>query len=336
MYIDSFKTQLENSIKPIFYTAAGMKDIAVINDMAAAVMGGKERLKEKPIHIHYAEPLTPLLHSSGAIQKLFFCADNGVPVNYTPGMMSGASAPVTLAGAITVGNAEALSGIVLHQLRKKGAPIISGFGMSTLDMKTSACVYGCPEYRLALSACADLYHYYGIPMWGTAGVSDAHGPDEQAGMEWSMSLLMAGLDGANLIHDIGYMGQGLVGSPAALVMNAEIISYVRRVIKGFDIDAEHIAMDVIRDVGPQGAFISTPHTMQHFKNEHWQAQLANRETLEPWIAAGCKTWGDKAVEKAKDILQNHCPHELPADIQASLDAMRAAAMQRLEGESIEA
>ncbi|MDX2446819.1 MAG: trimethylamine methyltransferase family protein, partial [Desulfobacterales bacterium] len=146
MYIDSFKTQLENSIKPIFYTAAGTEDIAIINEMAAAVVGGKEALRERPIHIHYAEPLTPLLHSSGAIKKLFFCADNGVPVNYTPGMMSGASAPVTLAGAVTVGNAEALSGIVLHQLRTKGAPIISGFGMSTLDMKTSACVYGCPEY----------------------------------------------------------------------------------------------------------------------------------------------------------------------------------------------
>ncbi|MBW1889518.1 MAG: trimethylamine methyltransferase family protein [Deltaproteobacteria bacterium] len=336
MYIDAFKTQLENSIKPIFYTAAGTADIAVINNLAAAVMGGKEALREKPIHIHYAEPLTPLLHSSGAIQKLFFCADNAVPVNYTPGMMSGASAPVTLAGAITVGNAEALSGIVLHQLRAKGAPIVSGFGMSTLDMKTSACVYGCPEYRLALSACSDLYHYYGIPMWGTAGVSDSHAPDEQAAMEWSMSLLMAGMDGANLIHDIGYMGQGLVGSPAALVMNAEIISYVRRVIRGFDIDAEHIGMDVIREVGPQGAFISTAQTMKYFKQEHWQPQLCNRETLEPWIAQGQKTWGNKAVEKARALLKSHSPQKLPADVQASLDNIREAALKSLEGEHIEA
>ncbi len=336
MYIDAFKTQLENSIKPIFYTAAGTADIAVINNLAAAVMGGKEALREKPIHIHYAEPLTPLLHSSGAIQKLFFCADNAVPVNYTPGMMSGASAPVTLAGAITVGNAEALSGIVLHQLRAKGAPIISGFGMSTLDMKTSACVYGCPEYRLALSACSDLYHYYGIPMWGTAGVSDSHAPDEQAAMEWSMSLLMAGMDGANLIHDIGYMGQGLVGSPAALVMNAEIISYVRRVIRGFEIDAEHIGMDVIREVGPQGAFISTAQTMKYFKQEHWQPQLCNRETLEPWIAQGQKTWGNKAVEKARALLKSHSPSKLPADVQASLDSIREAALKSLEGEHIEA
>jgi trimethylamine--corrinoid protein Co-methyltransferase len=155
-------------------------------------------------------------------------------------------------------------------------------------------------------------------------------------MEWSMSLLMAGLDGANLIHDVGYMGQGLVGSPAALVMNAEIISYVRRVIKGFDIDADHIAMDVIRDVGPQGAFIATPHTMQYFKSEHWQPQLTNRETLEPWIAQGGKTWGKKAAEKAREILETHSTHELSADVQASLDALRQAALKQLEGEYIEA
>ena len=158
MYLDSFKAELKNSVKPIFYTAAGLDDIALINDLAAEVVGGPDILREKPIHIHYAEPLTPLTHTSGALEKLFFCADHGVPITYTPGMMSGASAPVTLAGAITVGNAEALSGLVMHQLRAKGAPIISGFGTSTIDMRTSTCVYGCPEYRLALSACADLYH----------------------------------------------------------------------------------------------------------------------------------------------------------------------------------
>lgn len=335
MYIDSFKTQLENSVKPIFYTAAGTEDISIINDMAAAVAGGAEALREKPFHIHYAEPLTPLLHSSGAIKKLFFCADNAVPVNYTPGMMSGASAPVTLAGAITVGNAEALSGVVLHQLRAKGAPIISGFGMSTLDMRTSACVYGCPEYRLALSACADLYHHYGIPMWGTAGVSDANQPDEQAGMEWATSLLMAGLDGANLIHDIGYLGQGLVGSPAALVMNAEIISYVRRLVRGFDIDDEHIGMDVIRQVGPQGEFISTDQTMTFFGTEHWQPGLSNREPLENWIAAGSETLGQKAVRKARAILENHAPRSLPEDIGKALAAMRERARAALKDRRIE-
>jgi trimethylamine---corrinoid protein Co-methyltransferase len=322
MYIDSFKTELENSIKPIFYTAAGIEDIRVIHEMASAVMGGKDALRKKPIHIHYAEPLSPLTHSTGAIQKLFFCAENGAPVNYTPGMMSGASAPVTLAGAITVGNAEALSGIVLHQLRAKGAPIVSGFGMSTFDMKTMACIYGCPEYRLALSACADLYHFYGIPMWGTAGVSDAHCIDQQAGMEWAVSLMTALLDGANLVHDVGYLGQGLVGHPAALVMCSEIISYVRRMDRGFEIDAAHLALDVIQDVGPKGAFIDTQHTFDFFRKEHWQPHLCNRKTLENWMTSGEKTWAENAIEKTRDILDNHRTIPLSSDVQSSLNALR--------------
>lgn len=325
MYIDSFKSELENSLKPLFFTAAGPEDLAVIHEMAASVMGGTDSLKQRPFLIHYAEPLSPLMHSSGAIKKLFFCADNGIPITYTPGMMSGASAPVTLAGAITVGNAEALSGVVLHQLRSKGAPIISGFGMSTMDMKTSACIYGCPEYRLALSACADLYHYYRIPMWGTAGASDSNCLDQQAGMEWAISLLMDGLNGANLIHDIGYLGQGLIGHPAALVICDEIISYVKRVVRGFDIDPEHIAMDTIRSVGPKGQFLSTAHTVKFFRQEHWQEKLTNRYLIDSWIDKGSQSWGQLATQKAIEILASHRPEPLSDDVQDSLSAIRVKA-----------
>jgi trimethylamine--corrinoid protein Co-methyltransferase len=325
MYIDSYKAQLENSVKPIFFTAAGLEDLKVINDMAAEVVGGHDFLRKKPFHIHYAEPLSPLTHTYGAVNKLFFCADNNIPVNYTPGMMSGASAPVTLSGAITTGNAEALSGIVLHQLRARGAPIISGFGMCTFDMQTSACVYGCPEYRLAISACADLYHYYGVPMWGTAGVSDANCPDEQAAMEWSISLFNAVLDGANLIHDVGYLGQGLIGHPAALVMCAEIISYVKRINRGFDIDSEHIGMETIKQVGPRGEFISSEQTMKFFEQEHWRPKLFNRHTLHSWSATGGKTWGKLATEKVAEILETHRSQSLPKDLQNAIDAMRSKA-----------
>jgi len=334
-YIDSFRAQLENSAKPIFYTAAGIEDLEVINALAAAAVGGADILREKPVHIHYAEPLTPLTHSSGAIKKLFYCADNLIPVNYTPGMMSGASAPITLAGAITVGNAEALSGIVLHQLRNRGAPVISGFGMSTLDMKTAVCVYGCPEYRLASSACSDLYHYYDIPVWGTAGVSDANRLDEQAGMEWSISLLTAALDGANLIHDVGYLGQGLVGHPAAIVICAETISYIKRFIRGFDIDDVDISLDVIREVGPQGGFLGTSHTFKNFRKEHWQPDLCNRLPLENWKSSGRKSLADRAVEKALQILKEHHVDPMADHVSAALAEIRNAAVIELAGKSFE-
>jgi len=330
MYVDSFKTELENSIKPIFYTAAGLEDITYINAMAAAAVGGEATLREKPIHIHYAEPLSPLTHSFGAVQKLFFCADHGIPVNYTPGMMSGASVPVTLAGAITVGNAEALSGLVMHQLRVKGAPIVSGFGMSTMDMRTSTCVYGCPEYRLALSACADLYHYYGLPMWGTAGVSDANCLDQQAGMEWGISIMVDAMHGANLVHDIGYLGQGLIGHPGGLVMCDEIISYVKRFVRGFDLDDAHIGLDVIREVGPGGEFLSTEQTMEMYKTEHWLPDQCNRDNLDNWLMKGRKDWAEMSTEMAREILKTHTPAPLSDTAAATLTEIRREAETKLK------
>ncbi|MEE8416138.1 MAG: trimethylamine methyltransferase family protein [Desulfobacterales bacterium] len=335
MCIDSFKTELENSVKPIFFTAAGQEDLSFIHEMATAVTGGEKAFREKPNIIHYSEPLSPLVHTSGAIKKLFFCADNGVPVCYAPGMMSGASAPVTLAGAIIQGNAEALSGVVLHQLRAKGAPIISGFGMSTMDMKTSACVYGCPEYRMALSACADLYHYYGIPMWGTAGASDSNCLDQQAAMEWAMSLLIDGLNGANLIHDVAYLGQGLVGHPAGIVMCSEIISYVKHFINGFKMDAVHMAKDVIREVGPAGDFLSTDHTMKFFKQAHWQSMFCNRDTPETWAMKGSPNWGEVSTQKAIEILDFHKPESLSDTVRQELVEIRTSAESALGDKNFE-
>jgi trimethylamine--corrinoid protein Co-methyltransferase len=320
-YIESFKAELENSIKPIFFTAAGPQDLAIIIEMAETVAGGKDRLRRKPFIIHYSEPTSPLTHSSSALHKLFLCAAKGLPVTYTPGMLSGASGPVTLAGAITVANAEALSGVVLHQLMAKGAPIISGFGISTMDMSAGTPIYACPEYRLALSACADLYHYYEIPMWGTAGVSDANCLDQQAGMEAALSLLMAALDGANLIHDVGYLGQGLIGSPAAIVMGAEIISYVKRMICGFDIGADRFGMDVIRQVGPGGDFLTEAQTLKLHRQEHWRPMFANRAGLLHWQDEGQKTYGEIITHMAIEILKSHACESLPEDLRQNIAAV---------------
>lgn len=329
IYVDAFKSQLENSTKPIFFTAAGLEDIELIRDMAAAVVGGADNLRQKPFWIHYAEPLSPLIHTNGAVEKLLFCADNHIPITYTPGMMSGATAPVTLAGALAQGNAEALSGLVMHQLRSRGAPIISGIGMSTMDMAQATCIYGCPEYRLALSACADLYHHYQIPMWGTAGVTDANCLDSQAGMEWGISLMLNAMSGANLIHDIGYMGQGLIGHPAALVVCDEIISYVKRYMRGFDLDNVHLDLDSIRQVGAGGSFLSTEQTARFFRSEHWYPSLSNRKPVGIWEKEGAKNMVALAVEKAREILRNHSPDPLPESAQLELYEIRAHAKHRL-------
>jgi len=336
MYIECFKAMVENSRKPVFFTAAGHEDLSVIIDMAAAVAGGEDRLAQRPFLIHYSEPTSPLTHSHGAVRKVFLCADKGVPINYTPGMLSGASGPVTLGGAIVLANAEALSGIVLHQLRSKGAPIICGFVVTTMDMATSVISYGAPEFRLTHSAYADLYHYYGIPMWGTAGCSDANGLGPQSAMESAISILMASLDGANLVHDVGYMGQGLIGSPAAIVMCSEIISYVKRILRGFDLDRDRIGMEVIRQVGPGGNFLAEDMTARFHRQEHWRPKYLNRENPEVWMSKGSKSYGDIVTQKAIEILETHRPEPLPKDAQEALQTIVKKAEKTLAGKHIAA
>ena len=330
LYLDAFKSQLENSTKPIFFSAGGLEDIRLIQEMAVAVAGGSDNLRRKPFLIHYSEPLSPLIHSAGAVEKLLFCADHHIPVTYTPGMMSGATGPVTLAGALAMGNAEALSGLVMHQLRSKGAPIISGIGMAVMDMARGGCIYGCPEYRLILAACADLYHHYRIPVWGTAGVTDANCLDLQAGMEWGSSLLLNAMAGVNLIHDVGYMGQGLVGHPAALVVCDEIISYTRRFMRGFELDDDHFDLDTIRRVGAGGSFLSAPQTARMLRSEHWYPNLSNRDSVGAWQAKGGRDMAALVVEKARDILRNHTPEVLSESLQKELIRIRLHAEKKLK------
>lgn len=318
-YAIEFKALMATSSKPIYFTAGGPADLAVIIEMAKKVKGGADQLREKPFMVHYAEPISPLVHSKGAVEKLFMCAESGVPLNYVPALLSGGSGPVTMAGAIVTANAEALSGLVMQQLRVPGAPAVTGFSATPMDMRTGTTVYASPDERLTHSACCDLYHYYGLPVWGEAGCSDSKCMDHQAAMESMASIMLAQMDGCNLVHDVGYLGQGLIGSTPSLIMCNEIISYVRRIARGFDMSPEHIGLDVIDKVGPGGNFLVQKHTQKHCRQEHWMNQFINRQNPDAWQQSGSKDFGQVVTEKARDILKTHKPDGLSDEIVKQLD-----------------
>jgi trimethylamine--corrinoid protein Co-methyltransferase len=135
--------------------------------------------------------------------------------------------------------------------------------------------------------------------------------DGQAAMEAAATIMMAALDGCNLIHNMGYLGQGLIGSPAAIVMCNEIISYVKRIMRGFSMDLEHMSMDAIRDVGPGGTFLIHDQTVELCRTEHWRPQLINRENPEVWAAGGGKCYSEMVDQKTLEFLANHKPKTLP-------------------------
>lgn len=318
-YIRCFQLEVENSKKPIFFTAESKEDLAVIWEMAVTIAGNSEALTRHPFLISYSEPTSPLTHSREAIAKLIFCAKKQIPVNYTPALLAGSTGPVTLAGALVVAVAEALSGLVVHQLIHKGAPIITGVAATSMDMLEATVSYASPEFRLTHSAFADLFHYYDLPIWGTAGCSDSQFPDLQTGAEYAFTLLNAALDGTNLIHDCGYLGQGFVASPELIIFANEIIDMVKRYMQGFVIDTDHLAFEVVKRVGPGGNFLEDEHTRDFFMEEHWRPTLFNRKSLPNWIRSGKETVNDKLIRKAQEILKTHQPEPLPHELKKDLD-----------------
>ncbi len=328
-YLAEFRAQVENTAKPVYFTAAAADDLACIIDMAAVITGSREALRQKPFIMHYAEPISPLTHSEGALKKLFMCADAGVPMNYVPALLAGGTGPVTLAGGIAVANAESLSGLVIQQLYRKGAPMISGISVTPMDMRTGNCVYGSPDERLTHTAGTELYRWYGLPVWGEAGCSDSNVLDGQAAMESSFQIMFSALEGCNLVHDVGYLGQGLVGSLGSLVMCAEIISYARRIMRGFSLDAEYLALDVIHRVGPGGNYLARMHTVTHCRTEHWVPQNINRLTHEVWAETGTGIYEEKVNDAARHILKTHRPKMLSQKIMDTLTVLYEKAEESL-------
>jgi len=304
---------LQGTTKPLVITAVDREGLADQYEMACAVLGGPEEFARAPLFVVYIEPSSPLSNSKEALEKILYSAETGIPAIYTPCPICGATGPATMAGLMVQCLAEDLVGVVLSQLKRKGAAVIIGGVVSILDMSTMILSYGAPELSLLSAALTEVAKWLRLPMFSTAGCSDAKVLDEQAAIEGTISIAIAALSGANLVHDVGYLEAGLVGSFDMLIMSDEIISMVKRIVGGVVVDDEHLATDVINLVGPGGNFLAEDHTLKHFKSEFWFPKLIDRSRRETWEQRGSKTLGQRVREKAVDIIEHFEPPALPSE-----------------------
>ena len=234
-----------------------------------------------------------------------------MPCAYIPTALSGGSGPVTIAGAMAVANAEALSGLVISQLKCPGAPFIYGVNVTVLDMRTMISAYEPPEFVLTNSIFAAMAHHYRLPVWGLAGAADSKVLDAQAGAEAMMSILMALMSGGNLVHDVGYLESGLTSSMEMILLCDELIPMCRRIVEGFRLDDEAFALDVIDQVGPGGFFLDTDHTLDNWRTAHWHPRLLDRRRYHSWKEDGCPDIGDRLNAEARSILEGYRVEPLP-------------------------
>jgi trimethylamine--corrinoid protein Co-methyltransferase len=331
-----FLAMVQGTSKPLVITAVDRDGLADQYAMACELIGGEAEFQRAAHFVVYIEPSSPLNNSEEAVGKLLYAAEKHIPAIYTPCPMCGGTAPATMAGILVQALAESLVGVVISQLKNPGTPIIMGGVVSIMDMATTILSYGAPELSLLSAGLTDVAKWLGMPMFSTAGCSDAKMLDEQAAIEAAISVAFAGLSGANLIHDVGYLESGLIGSYDMLVMSDEIISMVKHVLKGIQVDQEHLALDVIDRVGPGGHFLADDHTYKHFRTGFWFPSLLDRHNWEDWQAAGARTLGDRVREKVIDIIENYEPTPIPDDVESTLKSMLSEAdVAYGEGEEVQ-
>jgi trimethylamine--corrinoid protein Co-methyltransferase len=212
-------------------------------------------------------------------------------------------------------HAGCLVGLVLSQLNNKGAPFItSGWGASALDMRTAVSPYTEPEKQFIAQ---ELAHQLNLPMFAFGGFSDAKLPDQQASAEAALTLMSNILAGSHLVHDLGYLESGLTGSFTQLVICSELISWLRASLEDLEVNDETLALDVIDQVGPDGNFLNTDHTIRHFRSR-WYPVLFDRYNYSTWKKKGGYSLTQQAAKQIDQILAEHRPEPLPEEIQAQL------------------
>jgi trimethylamine--corrinoid protein Co-methyltransferase len=312
------EAMLTYSKKPIVFVTYEMSGCIDAIKMSEVLVGGKQALAEKPFVACYINVTTGLRHNEDALQKLLFLADKGIPFFYVPGAMAGTAGPVTVAGSNAMRMAGALVGLTIAQLKREGAPVfIPGWGALALDMRTTVQSYTGPDHQGVTQAIA---HYLKLPMFAEAGTTDAKVLDQQAASEAALTLLFTAITGSQVIHDLGYLESGLSGSLAQIAICDEIISWIKRSLNPVEITDETLALDLIDEIGPDGQYLDSDHTLRHFRDQ-WHPPLFDRYNFDGWVAKGSMTLEKRAAEHVDNILSTHQPEPLPEEVKAKLRAI---------------
>ncbi|MBW2145220.1 MAG: trimethylamine methyltransferase family protein [Deltaproteobacteria bacterium] len=312
-------TAMKYSAKPFMGSAMGYQGARDSIQMASILFGSQNVLSLKPRMISILCSLTPLVYDERMLGAIMEYARAGQPQLISSLGIAGATSPVTLAGTLAVQNAEVLAGIVLTQLIREGTPVVFSGASSSVDMHTGALSIGSPEMTLNTAATAQMARFYGLPVRSGGAVCDAKSPDAQASYESMMSLLAARFCGINFVlHSAGILESYNCMSYEKFIIDDEMCGMVKRIKRGYDVNPETLAFDIIKEVGSGGHFLDKDHTFDHFRTEFYQPQLSNRDDFVSWQAGGSSRSLERAHTRYKEILETYEAPELPADLDKDL------------------
>jgi trimethylamine--corrinoid protein Co-methyltransferase len=302
--INRFGAALNNTRKHVMggvYTLEGVRNVI---KMAEIIAGSPEKLRERPFISMVACNISPFKLDKSYGQLAIEVSRQGIPVVVPAEPLCGATAPITLAGNLVVQNVDTLIGVMLTQLVNPGTPVLYGCISSITDLRDMKYLSGAVEMGLMNAASAQMARFYNLPLYSTAGMSDAKINDSQSGYESAITGLMVALAGGNFIHDAaGFLEFCMTASYDKLVIDDEIIGMIMRAVEGIKVDDDTLAFDVLAKAGPGGHFVSSRHTRKHMRTELYQPGLSDRNNREKWEKKGKQCTQVRASEKVREILE---------------------------------
>lgn len=321
--INKFYAALSNTTKHVqagVYTINGIRSVI---EMSARIAGGHQALRDRALVSFITSwMVSPLNFASDVTRLLAEICRQRMPVVLSSAPMAGSTAPVTLAGMLAQLNAEQLAGLALTQLVSPGCPVLLGPIPATADMRSGRYLGGAVELGLCNAAITQMAHFYQVPIYNSAGMTDSKIPDLQAGIEKAQSVIQVALAGANFIHHAAGMLEDMSTiSYEQYVMDNELLGMAMRAVRGIEIDSESLAIEVIDRVGPGGHFLMDEHTLAHMRNEHhYPSQVFDRQARENWEASGATDTWARAKATARRILAEHRPTPIPPEADAWIRA----------------
>jgi trimethylamine--corrinoid protein Co-methyltransferase len=303
--------------KPIVHRTLSPERVEAAVELLAAIRGGEDALRSHPNFATLYCPISPGYYTKENILCMLKWAEFGIPITLLSMAMGGASAPVTLLGELVVINTDILAWIVVLQTLFPGLKLLYGSVSSVLDMRTGILPLGAPERGMLNSGAAIMGHYYGIPSMCGGLSSDAKELDVQAGYEKAVTAVPLLLEGASIIYGVGATDAGSEISYSQMIMDAEFIGGLRRMMQGITLHELSDEVDLIKSNTPRGNFLKEKHTKKHY-SRHWQPEILNREPYETWQENG-ESLENKCRNKAKRILQEHKPKPLSANVESELE-----------------
>jgi len=307
---DSYRLYLglQFSSKPVVTGTFRTEGFRPMFEMLAAVRGGDEELRRKPLAIFDACPSPPLKWSNLTTQSLIDCARAGIPSELISMGLTGATSPVTIAGTLVQHVAENLAGLVICQLAQHGAPVIFGGSPASFDMRKGTTPMGAIETMMIDMAYAQIGKYLKLPTHAYMGLSDAKIDDAQAGLESGMGATLAALAGINVISGAGMLNFESTQSLEKLLVDNEICGMAYRLIEGIAQREDPLALGLFEGFKPETQFMTMPHTRKWYRLEHTFPRLADRDTYDAWVSQGRKSMDDRAHDRVEQILEQTPPN----------------------------